>query len=80
MLKKYEENLKEFNNSAQIFNFLCEMPQLFEYEYNRNEQIFHDLPKLYNLTSTTIDSYRRNEITLFIFFRLNFKDIYYQYI
>ena len=59
MLKQYEANLKESNNSAQIFNFLCELPELFEYEYGNNEQIFQDLPKLFNLTSTTIDSYRK---------------------
>jgi hypothetical protein len=59
MLKQYEDNLIEYNNSAQIFNFLCELPQLFEYEYGNNEQIFQDLPKLFNLTSITIDSYRK---------------------
>ncbi|CAF4659350.1 unnamed protein product, partial [Rotaria sp. Silwood2] len=42
-----------------IFNFLCELPQLFEYEYGNNQQIFQDLPKLFNLTSTTIDTYRK---------------------
>ncbi|CAF4550700.1 unnamed protein product [Rotaria sp. Silwood2] len=59
MFKQYEEILIEYNNSAQIFNFLCELPQLFEYEYGNNQQIFQDLPKLFNLTSTTIDTYRK---------------------
>jgi len=59
MLKQYEDNLIEFDNSAQIFNFLCELPQLFEYEYGNNEQIFEDLPKLFGLTSITIDSHRK---------------------
>ena len=35
MLKKYETNLMELTNSTQIFNFLCELPQLFEYEYGQ---------------------------------------------
>jgi hypothetical protein len=59
MLKQYENHLIEFDNSAQIFNFLCELPQLFEYEYGNNEQIFQDLPKLFGLTSATIDSHRK---------------------
>jgi small G protein signaling modulator 3 len=59
MLRQYEESLLELSNSAQIFNFLCELPQLFEYEYGQNEQLFQELPKLYGLTSTTIESYRK---------------------
>ena len=59
MLKQYEKTLVEFKNSTQIFNFLCEVPQLFEYEYGNNEQIIHDLPKLFNLTPIIIDSYRK---------------------
>jgi small G protein signaling modulator 3 len=59
MLKQYEENLLELNNSAQIFNFLCELPQLFEYEYGQNEPLFQDLPKLFSLTASSIDSYRK---------------------
>jgi hypothetical protein len=59
MLKQYEKTLTEFTNSTQIFNFLCEVPQLFEYEYGTNEQIIHDLPKLFNLTPIIIDSYRK---------------------
>ncbi|CAF1186225.1 unnamed protein product [Rotaria magnacalcarata] len=59
ILKQYEDVLIEFTNSAQIFNFLCELPQLFEYEYGKRERIFQDLPKLFNLTSTTIDTYRK---------------------
>jgi len=59
MLKKYEKTLIEFTNSTQIFNFLCELPQLFEYEYGNNEEMFLELPKLFNLTSVIIDSYRK---------------------
>lgn len=59
MLKQYEENLCELSNSAQIFNFLCELPQLFEFEYGQNEQLFQELPKLYSLTSTMIDAHRK---------------------
>ncbi|CAF0727004.1 unnamed protein product [Adineta ricciae] len=59
MLKQYENLLVETNNSAQIFNFLCELPQLFEDEYGNNEQIFKDLPTLFNLTSTIIESHRK---------------------
>ena len=59
MLRQYEENLVELSNSAQIFNFLCELPQLFEYEYGRNEQLFEELPKLFSLTTSTIETYRK---------------------
>ncbi|CAF1433369.1 unnamed protein product, partial [Rotaria sordida] len=59
MLKRYEKKLIELTNSTQIFNFLCELPQLFEYEYIHNNEIFEELPKLFNLTSTIIDSYRK---------------------
>jgi hypothetical protein len=59
MLKKYEKTLSEFTNSTQIFNFLCELPQLFEYEYGNNEEMFLELPKLFNLTSVIIESYRK---------------------
>ncbi|CAF1309958.1 unnamed protein product [Adineta steineri] len=59
MFKKYEKTFLEFTNSTQIFNFICELPQLFEYEYGTNEEIFHELPNLFNLTSETIDSYRK---------------------
>jgi hypothetical protein len=59
MLKQYEKNLIECTNSTQIFNFLCELPQLFEYEYGNNEQIFIELPKSFNLTLNIIDSYRK---------------------
>ncbi|CAF0786350.1 unnamed protein product [Adineta steineri] len=59
MLKQYEEILMDFDNSAQIFNFLCEVPQLFEYEYGTNERIFHDLPKLFGLSSTIIETHRK---------------------
>jgi len=59
MFKQYEKNLLECTNSTQIFNFLCELPQLFEYEYGNNEQIFIDLPKLFNLTPVIIESHRK---------------------
>ena len=59
MLRQYEENLLELTNSAQIFNFLCELPQLFEYEYGSNEHIFHELPKIFALTASTIESHRK---------------------
>ena len=59
MLKQYEKTLLESTNSTQIFNLLCELPQLFEYEYGMNEQILSDLPKLYNLTSPIIESHRK---------------------
>ncbi|CAF1532360.1 unnamed protein product [Adineta ricciae] len=59
MLKQYEKVLLDFNNSTQIFNFLCELPQLFEYEYGNNEEIFLQLSNVFNLTSITIDSHRR---------------------
>jgi hypothetical protein len=59
MLKEYEKNFIECTNSTQIFNFLCELPQLFEDEYGNNEKIFIDLPKLFNLTSNIIDSHRK---------------------
>jgi hypothetical protein len=59
MFKQYEDHLIELNNSAQIFNFLCELPQIFEYEYETTKNIFDDLPKLFTLTSTTIDLYRK---------------------
>ena len=59
MLKQYEKTLIEFKNSTQIFNFLCELPQLFEYEYGNDEQILHDLPNLFHLTPIIIDSYRK---------------------
>ena len=59
LFKQYEQNLLELTNSAQIFNFLCELPQLFEYEYGRDREIFAQLPKLFNLTSSTIESYRK---------------------
>lgn len=59
MFKQYEDVLINLTNSAQIFNFLCELPQLFECEYGNQEQIFHDLPKLFNLTSANVDTYRK---------------------
>ena len=59
VLKKYETNLIELTNSTQIFNFLCELPQLFEYEYEKNEIIFQELPENFHLTITKIDFYRK---------------------
>ncbi|CAF3678583.1 unnamed protein product [Rotaria sp. Silwood1] len=59
IFKQYEKKLIELTNSTQIFNFLCELPQLFEYEYDHNNEIFEELPKLFNLNLTIIDSYRK---------------------
>ena len=59
MFQQYEKALLECPNSTQIFNFLCELPQLFEYEYGTNEQIFLDLPKSFNLTTNLIETYRK---------------------
>lgn len=59
ILKQYEEQFLQLQNSAEIFNFLCEIPQIFEYEHGNDTQIFEDLPKLFALTSTTIETYRK---------------------
>jgi len=59
MFKQYEQTLLNCTSSTQIFNFLCELPQLFEYEYGTNEQIFFDLPNLYDLNSNIIECHRK---------------------
>lgn len=59
MCQQYEKTLLECQNSTQIFNLLCELPQLFEYEYGTNEQIFLDLPKVFNLNPNLIETYRK---------------------
>ncbi|CAF0860963.1 unnamed protein product [Didymodactylos carnosus] len=53
LLKQHEPILLKLDNSAQIFNFLCELPSLFEFDQRTFIQTSH------GLTQQQIDTYRK---------------------